>query len=225
MQIEPRCLALAAVHRELGVAQHLVAFRRVGRKDRKADRGGEGDRLVAGPGTACANTSAIRSAKAWASCGWLPDICNPRNSSPLWRARNSPGPSTARIRSATSISSRSPALWPNTSLTSLKPSMSIENAASLCALLVGLGGVERQPLVERDAVRQAGHGVVERQLMDAVGGFGARAQIDDVGRKAAAHHQQHGADHARRRASRPGSNRAAARPTASGTAVAEAVSA
>ena len=55
----------------------------------------------------------------------------------------------------------------------------------LVGLLVRFGGVERQPLVEGDAVRQAGHGVVERQLMDAVGQFRARAQIDDVGREAA----------------------------------------
>ena len=34
-------LALAAVHRELGVAEHLVALRRVDREDREADRGGE----------------------------------------------------------------------------------------------------------------------------------------------------------------------------------------
>ena len=65
----------------------------------------------------------------------------------------------------------------------------------LVRLLMGLGGVERQPLVEGDAVRQAGHGVVERELMDAVGRFRARAQVDDIGREARAHHQQHGADH------------------------------
>src|ERR1700710_2726687 len=39
-------LALAPVHRELGVAQQLVALRRVDREYRKADRGGEGDRLA-----------------------------------------------------------------------------------------------------------------------------------------------------------------------------------
>ena len=39
----------------------------------------------------------------------------------------------------------------------------------LVGFLMGLGGVERQPFVEGDAVRQAGHGVVERELVDAVG--------------------------------------------------------
>src|SRR5665811_1533049 len=38
--------ALAAVHRKLGIAEQLVAFRRIGGKQRKADRGGEVDRLI-----------------------------------------------------------------------------------------------------------------------------------------------------------------------------------
>ncbi len=77
----------------------------------------------------------------------------------------------------------------------------------LVRLLMGLGGVESEAFVERDAVRQARHAVVERELMDAVGRFRARAQIDDIGRKARAHHQQHRADHGnaqRRRRDQPG---------------------
>ena len=42
-------LALAAMHRELGIAQELIAFRRIGREYREADRGGEGDRVALRP--------------------------------------------------------------------------------------------------------------------------------------------------------------------------------
>ena len=65
----------------------------------------------------------------------------------------------------------------------------------LVGLLVRLGGVEGEALVEGDAVRQAGHGVVEGELIDAIGRFRARTQVDDVGREAGPHHQQHRADH------------------------------
>ena len=67
--------------------------------------------------------------------------------------------------------------------------------SQLVCLLVGLGGVERQPLVEGDTIGQSGHGIVERELVDAFRRFGARAQVDDVGGKAAAHHQQDRTDH------------------------------
>jgi len=39
-------LGLAAIHRKLGIAQHLIAFGGVDREYRIADRGGEGDLLV-----------------------------------------------------------------------------------------------------------------------------------------------------------------------------------
>ena len=78
---------------------------------------------------------------------------------------------------------------------SLKPSRSIEKAASLCAFSWASAAVEGEPLVEGDTVRQSGHGVVERQLVNAVGRFRSRAQVDDVGRKAVAHDEKNGADH------------------------------
>ena len=125
--------ALAAMHRELGVAQHLVALGRVGREDRVADRGGEADRLVADlerlgeTPRECARRRPVRPRD-----GCLTS-CRPRNSSPLWRARNSPGrgsrASGRRPRSAADRRRRGR----TRSLTSLKPSRSIEKAASLCA--------------------------------------------------------------------------------------------
>ena len=83
----------------------------------------------------------------------------------------------------------------------------------LVGLLMGFGGVERQPFVEGDAVRQAGHGVVERELMDAVGRFRAQLQVDDIGRETRAHHQQHRADHGQAEDMRRDEIGRAARPT------------
>jgi len=65
----------------------------------------------------------------------------------------------------------------------------------LVGLLMGFGGVEGEALVEGDPVRQTGHGVVEGELVDPVGGFRAQLQVDDVGREARSHHQQHRADY------------------------------
>jgi len=55
---------------------------------------------------------------------------------------------------------------------------------------VGLGAVESEPLIEGDTVRQSCHGVVERQLMNAVSRFRSHALVDDIGRNAVAHDEQ-----------------------------------
>ena len=65
----------------------------------------------------------------------------------------------------------------------------------LVRLLMRFRGVEGEAFVEGDAVRQPRHAVVEGELVDAVGRFRARTQIDDIGREARAHHQQYGDDH------------------------------
>ena len=64
----------------------------------------------------------------------------------------------------------------------------------LVRLLMRFRGIEGEAFVEGDAVRQAGHAVVEGKLVDAIGQFRARAQVDDIGREPRAHHQQHRAD-------------------------------
>src|SRR6476659_8156478 len=102
-----------------------------------------------------ASASASCSASATPAAGCGPSMIKP-NSSPDSRATTPP---RTRLwsRRATSISSLSPIAWPNTSLTSFRPSRSTDKF--LIGVLAGIDHL-RQCLQERGAVRQIGQAVV-----------------------------------------------------------------
>ncbi len=73
--------------------------------------------------------------------------------------------------------------------------MSIENAASLWAFSCASAASNASRSLKAMRLGSPVMVSLNDKLMDAVGRFRARAQIDDIGRKAAAHDQQDGADH------------------------------
>ena len=186
-------LALAPVHRELGVAEHLVALRRVDREDREADRGGEADLLVVDleglrehAGDAFGKRLGVL--RVIARCLQSEKLVAALAGQKLGRPQHPPHP-------VGDLDQQEIAGAMAEQIVDVLEAVEIDRKRrELVGFLMGLGGVERQPFVEGDAVRQAGHGVVERELMDPVGRFRAQLEVDDVGREAGTHHQQHGAD-------------------------------
>ena len=86
------------------------------------------------------------------------------NSSPPSRAAVSLARSTERSRSANVTSTRSPIGWPSSSLIALKPSRSmISTQVGRVLAAAALEGVP-QPVLEQQAVGQAGQRVVQRAV-------------------------------------------------------------
>ena len=96
---------------------------------------------------------------ACASCA--PSI-RTANSSPPRRASVSLGRSSDSKRSATTLSSWSPASWPRLSFTCLNPSRSTRSTASTAERPRGARERLVEPVAEERAVRQPGQPVVER---------------------------------------------------------------
>ena len=186
--------ALAPVHREFGVAEHLVALRRVDREDREADRGGEADLLVVdleglrehagdAPGKRLCVLRVI------ARCLQSEKLVAALAGQKLAGTQHPPHP-------VGDLDQQEIAGAMAEQIVDVLEAVEIDRKrGELVGFFMGLGGVERQPFVEGDAVRQAGHRIVERELMDPVGRIRAQLEVDDVGREARTHYQQHGADH------------------------------
>ena len=187
-------LAFATVHRELGVAEHLVAFRRVDGEDREADRGGERHLLVL-------HLKRLRehARDALGKClGVVRVIARHLQAKKLVAAlaRQKLAGTQHPPHPIGDLDQQEIAGAVAEQIVDVLEAVEVDRERrELVGFLMGFGGVECQPFVEGDAVRQAGHGVVERELMDAVGRFRPHLQVDDVGREARAHHQQHRADY------------------------------
>ena len=80
-----------------------------------------------------------------------------------------------RRRSPTCRSTASPLLWPNVSLTGLKPSRSMNSTARRAFALVGARDRGEQLVLEDEPVRQAGQRIVVRDLLQVGVGLAQRA--------------------------------------------------
>ena len=151
---------LGGVHRDVGVADEVVA---VGRPARVRDDPMLAPTVSSRPEivTGSPSFSFSRSATSMASSSPA-ESSSTANSSPPSRASVSLGRTAAEKRSATARSSWSPASWPRLSFTCLKPSRSTSSTASGDRARSERATRLVEPVAEQGAVREGGEAVVER---------------------------------------------------------------
>ena len=158
-RVEHRVAALAvglrAVHRDVGVAHHVLRRGVGGRRARcRCDASTNSSRPSSSNGVcercvhALGDRPSPRARRATSSSSSV-------NSSPPRRATVSSGRSAASSRCATAISSWSPTWWPSESLTTLKRSRSRNSTAAQRLGLAALGAADRlvEAVEEQHAVR------------------------------------------------------------------------